>query len=601
MADATRSDLLTRKRREAVETFLASMVKSSRTIILYAHGHTLIPQMVERVRGLLLAAVGEEPNIQLDVKAKQVLFEEEPLTENSDVVSFAVSLHTLGIGNVILTSRVSTDGLEQLMRLLTWKPDEKRSLSDLQKAVQDVRIDGLQLISIMSFVVTGEQEESVARPGQLSEEELQALERADTLPDFLHILLRRNELLTSREAEQLSAVFDQALAGELAVEDFEAQMPWALYDPRVRARWDAFRAELSGRTKWTRSLLVSALALTDKAERAALAEHHTHDASASAEHALTAVHALLDKPVGERQPRFALQAYKRLLTDMARGGRLGPLLAEYRLWKERGADPQWGSYLSALQPDVEHMLATPAVASAAVGRLAENLERANVLSELRDFLQSCGPGVMPLLVDEMRRVSDKAAQKGLGSMLAQLARHLGAGALAEALKDEDYFVVLQALAVIDEVGGPNLPDRAAPLIVHGHAKVRAAAIRVLGKAGGPKSAVALAAAISSGAHPEEARLAAQTLSLIVNAGADRLLLDAYQANDSYETRVAVAISLGRCPTPEVEAFLLSITKQTFVEWLKGLLGRFTGKPKDLREAALHSLAEVRKDLHGKKG
>lgn len=594
-------DPAARKRREAVETFLASMVKGSRTIILYAHGHALIPQVVERVRGLLLAAVGEEPNIQLDVKAKQVLLEEEPLAELPELVSFAMSLHTLGIGNIILTSRVSTDGLEQLMRLLTWKADEKRTLTDLQKAAQEVRIDGLQLISLMSFVVTGEQEESVQRPGQLSEEELQALERTSTLPDFLHILLRRNELLTSREAEQLSALFDQALSGDVAAEDFEEQMPWTLYDPRVRARWDAFRGALAGRVKWTRDLLVSSAALAAKADLAAMADHHAHDALASAEHALAAAHALLDRPVGERQPRFALQAYRRLLEDMARVGRLGPILVEYRLWKERAADPHWGAYLAALRPDIEKILPTAPVAEAFVRRLAETGADAGAADELRAFAESLGPALMPLLVDEMRRVTDKTAQKSLASVLARLSRTFGAGAVAEALKDEDYFVVLQAMGILEEVGGPELTGRVAGLLAHGHAKVRALAIRILGKAGGEQAAAALAAAISSEEHPDEGRLAAQTLSLMMNVGADKLLLAAYRANETYETRVAVAVALSRCPTPEVEAFLVSITSQTFVEWLKGLFGRFTGAPKDLREAALHSLAEVRKELHGKKG
>lgn len=601
MADPVRTDPATRRRREAVETFLASLVKSSRTIILYAHGHALIPQVVERVRSLLMAAVGEEPNIQLDVKAKQILFEEEPLTESPELVSFAIALHTLGIGNAVLTSRVSAEGLEQFMRLLTWKADEKRTLTDLQKAAQEVRIDGLQLISIMSFVVTGEQEESVQRPGQLSEEELRALEATTTLPDFLHILLRRNELLTSREAEQLSALFDQVLAGDLAAEDFEAAMPWALYDPRVRARWDAFRGALASRTKWTRDLLVSALALADKADRTALADHHAHDGAASAEHALKSVHALLDKPVGERQPRFALQAYRRLLEDMARGGRLEPVLGEYRKWKERGGDPHWGAYLAALHSDLERILPTPAVAGALVARLAEKGGEAGVVDELRDFAASLGPAVMPLLVDELRRLADKTAQKTLCSLLAQLSRLLGSGAVAEALKDEDYFVVMQALAILDEVGGPELSDRAAPLLRHSHPKVRALSIRILGKVGGAKSAAALAAAVSSGEHPEEARLAAQTLSLIMNVEADKLLLAAYRANQAYETRVAVAVALSRCPTAEVEAFLVSITRQSFKDWLKGMFGRFTGAPKDLREAALHSLEEVRKELHGKKG
>lgn len=600
MAEATR-DPVQRKRREALETFLAALVKGSRTIILYAHGHALIPQVVERVRQLLLNAVGEEPNLQVDVKAKQLLFEEEPLADLPELVQLAVGLHTLGIGNLVLTARVSAEGLEELMRLLTWKADEKRTLSDLQKAVQEVRIDGLQLISIMSFVVTGEQEESFQRPGQLSEEELQALERCPTLPDFLHVLLRRNELLTSREAEQLSALFDSTLAGDTAAEDFEAQMPWDLYDPRVRARWDAHRGAVAGEPRWTRDLLVTSLSVVDRAERAALSDHHAHDASASAEHALSGVRALLDRPVGERQPKFAVQAYRRLLEDMARAGRLEALLREYRHWKDRASDARWAAYLAALRPEFERFGPTPAVAEALVRRLAEAGGDAGALDELRDFAASLGSELMPRLVDEMRRATDKEAQKRLGALLAQLCRRFGTDAVAAALQDEDYFVVVQALAILDEVGGPGLVARAAPLVSHGHPKVRTAAVRLLGKSGGEAAAKALAGLVASGEHPDEARLAAQTLSLIVDAGADRLLMDAYRANDTYDTRVAVATALSRCPTREVEAFLVAITSQSFLEWLKGLFGRFTGAPKDLREAALHALADVRKELHGQKG
>ncbi|MBI3298091.1 MAG: HEAT repeat domain-containing protein [Elusimicrobia bacterium] len=160
---------------------------------------------------------------------------------------------------------------------------------------------------------------------------------------------------------------------------------------------------------------------------------------------------------------------------------------------------------------------------------------------------------------------------------------------------------MQALAILDEVGGPELVARAAPLLRHGHAKVRTAAIRVLGKAGGEEAAKALAAAIASGDHGDEAKLAATSLSLITGVEADKKLLAAYRANDSYETRVAIVTALSRCGTHEVEAFLVAVTKQTFMEWLKGLFGWLTGAPKDLREAALHALEDVRKELRGAKG
>ncbi|MBI2361808.1 MAG: HEAT repeat domain-containing protein [Elusimicrobia bacterium] len=597
----TTSDPAARKRREAIETLIAALVKSSRTIILYKPGHTLIGQVVERVLGMLRGAVGDEPNIQLDIKAKQVLVDEEPLTELPELVSFAVSLHTLGIGQVLLTARLGPEGLEQFMRILTWKADEKRTLSDLQKAVAETRIDGLQIISIMSFIVTGEEEEVVQKIGQLSEEELLALEAARTLPDFLHLLLRQNERLTSREADQLTALFDGALEGLSAVEDLEAQVPWSLYDARVRARWDGLRADLAGRTLWTRAPLVSELSLLDRGDRAFLAGHASHDAGASARHALSSVHALLDSPVGERQPRFALQAYVRLLDDMSRAGNVEGLLGEFGLWRSKSSDPRWGAHLAALRPQVEGVVPRAAVAEGMVRRLSERGAEAGVTEELRDFALSLGPAVMPLLVDELRRTTDKSAQKALSALLAALSHTLGAGAVAEALGDEDYFVVLQALAILDEIGYPQLSEKAAPLLRHPHPKTRSAVVRALGRSGTLPSAIALGAFIGEGEFPEEARLGAMALSQMQGVEAGKLLVAAYGANEDYETRVAIATSLSRQAGPEVESFLESITRQTFRQWLKGLFGRLTGAPRDLREAALRSLAEVRKELHGAKG
>lgn len=601
MTGLASGDPAARKRREAIETFVAALVKSSRTIILYKPGHTLIAQVVERVLGLLRNAVGDEPNIQLDIKAKQVLVEGEALAELPELVSFAVSLHTLGIGQLLLTARVGPEGLEQFMRILTWKADEKRTLTDLQKAVAETRIDGLQVISIMSFIVTGEEEEVVQKIGQLSEEELLALEAARSLPDFLHLLLRQNERLTSREADQLTALYDGALGGLTPVEDLEAQVPWGLYDARVRARWDALRADLAGRTRWTRDALVSQLSILDLSDRAFLAGHASHDAAASARHALSAVHSLLDKPVGERQPRFALQAYVRLLDDMSRAGSVEGLLAEFGLWRRKSSDQRWAAYLAALRPQVEDIVPRPAVAEGMVRRLSERGTEAGVTEELRDFALSLGPAVMPLLVDELRRTTDKDAQKALAALLAALSHTLGAGAVAEALGDEDYFVVLQALAILDEISYPQLSEKAAPLLRHPHPKTRAAVVRSLGRSGTIQAALALGAFIGEGQFPEEARLAAMSLSLMQGVEAGKLLVAAYGANEDYATRVAIATTLSRQASPEVEVFLESITRQTFRQWLKGLFGRLTGAPRDLREAALRALAEVRKELHGAKG
>ena len=98
---------------------------------------------------------------------------------------FGSTLHTLGIGQILFTNRVAKEGIYEFLKILTIKPDEQNSLTSIQQAIQKTRIDGMQLSFVLSFVATGETEESSQSPGQLTEEQITAFINAETMPDFL--------------------------------------------------------------------------------------------------------------------------------------------------------------------------------------------------------------------------------------------------------------------------------------------------------------------------------------------------------------------------------------------------------------------------------
>ncbi|MFH1726415.1 MAG: HEAT repeat domain-containing protein [Elusimicrobiota bacterium] len=584
-----------KRRQDAVGVFVGSLVKGSRTISLYHAGHSVIPQVVGRVNQLLRAAIGEEPNLMLEVKAKSVLFEEGPLNETPEVVSLAASLHTLGIGQVLFTNRLTDEGMTQFMGILVWKPDEKRTLTDLQKAIQELRIDGMQLVSIMSFVVTGEQDEAQQEPGKLSEEQITAFTSAKTLPDFLHLLAKQNEPLTSKDAESISTLLDQVLYHDISLEQFLGSMPWSFYDPRIRACWDRFQRDLGGRKKWDRHALASQLTTFDANDLAALQERQSHEAKAAFRYALSEVHAILAKPAGDKQPKFALYAYARLLADLGRTGNLPPLLKEYEMWHRLASDPKWGSYLAILKTYVQDKVPTPALAQSMAAHLGAVEPGSEALQELHDFVLTVGRKIVPLLLDEIRRAADKQLRKKLSSLLAAVSRPFGPKALIDALGDEDYFLVVEVIGILDEMHYGEIVKHVAPLLRHQHPKVRGAAVRAAGRAGGPDAVEALASFIASGRYPEEAKLAVTALSLIGEPDVDARLIDSYHQNQEHQIRLAVVTALGRLPSALTRDFLEGVARRTWREWLNVWREWIPGAKKSLRLAALASLNQIEEE------
>lgn len=575
------------QKRAAVEFFVGGLMKAAKSVSLYKPGHVMIGQTVERSLQQLKAAVGQEPNIVLEIKAKSVLFDETDLTETPEIVTFASGMHTLGVGQILFTPQITPEGMLQFMKLLIAKPTEEKSLTDLQKDIQTLRIDGMQMVFIQSFVVTGEQEEE-QMPGQLTEEQILALVGAKTLPDFLTMLLAQNEPLIGKEPEAITVLLDQVLNRDVSLEKFQEDMPWSYYDERIRERWNVFFQDLRSRKKWLRHRMESGLGVFSEQDLAALKSRHTHEAADAFRFSLDAVHSVMEKPAGERQPKYALFAYGRLLEDLGRGGDLDRLLKECDLWRALATDKKWAAYLVQLQSDVQDRIPSAGLAAALAAKVGGLQEIGDEFQRLQGFSMTLGKRMLPLLLEELRQMGDKDARQRLCRLLAALGRQFGGGPLIRALGDQDYFQVVLVIGVLAEMGLPDLVDHLAPLLAHKHAKVRQTAVRTLGRVGGAKAAEALFGMIRSGEHPEEAAQAVTSVSLMTEPDLDKRLIEAYPGLKDYEMKVAVAAALGRLPSQKTREFLETQAKQSWYEWLSGL-------NKKLRMTAKASLEQARKE------
>ena len=595
MSEITSDSLATKKQRAAVESFLGALVKGSKTVTLYKEGHAIIGQVSSRVNQLLKNAIGEEQNLMFELKAKTVLLDEMALEETDETIRFATSLHALGIGQVILTTRLEDIEMYEFMRLLVWKPTEEMTLTDMQKELQTKKVDGLQLISILSFVVTGEQEEDTRNPGELNEEQLTAILAAQTIPDFLHIILKQAEVVNNRTAEEIVFSIDQVLHRDTSIEAFQDEMNWDVYDGRIRVRWYELRGDIQGLKKWTQATLVSALTTFTNEEFESLKNHHTHDANASFSYALQYVHFVLDNPVGEQQPRFALYAYARLLEDLGRIGDLRSLLKEFDLWRKMAQDPKWGAYLATLRDEVQKKVPSPALAGSVAKKAGEFDPDGDEIKSLHDFVLTVGKDLVPGLLEEFRNTTQKEERQRLTKFLADLYKRFGGKPLINALKDSDYFFVIGIVGILAELGLADLAKHIGHLLNHKHEKVRATVIGQFRRTGGATAARALTDFISNGKHNEQAQIAATTLSLIPIEGVDDLLFEAYNANEDYDIRLAIVTALGRHPGPDTADFLRTVAHQTLKERFFDFIAKIRGAKMSLRVAARKSLKQIEGD------
>lgn len=576
------------RKKAAVAVFIASLATGAKTGGLYKAGHGTILQIAERLIGLLKKTLGQETTLTLDIKAKTAVLDGSELEPSAEITAFCSALHTLGIGQLLLTDRLTSEGMVDFFKVLTAKPDEKTSLADLQKGAQALRIDGLQMIFILNFVVTGEEEVKEQKPGRLSEEQILSYLQAKTLPDFLSLLLHQNEDLLGKEAEAVTDLLEGVLYREIAGEDFETRFDWGAYDPRIKARWTSFRRPAERRD---RGSLVTWASVHDKEELAQLHSHPSLERAEAVGTSLEHVLLIMSRPGEDRQLKYALYAYVRLLTELGRDGRVERLLEEHERWERMAEDPKTAELFGALLKPLQEGIPTPAFAQRfadAFAKLAADAER---VEKCVRFISFFGSAVVPLLLEELRAMQDKDQRALFSRFLASVGKSVGRDPFIGALRDDDWLLVVAVVWILAEMGAQENNRYFIPLLKHGHRRVREAAMKALVRSATPAAIAALAGYVATREDAEEASKAVIALSLMSASGVDVQLIGAFPKARLYHTQVGIATALGRFPGPEAERFLKATAKRSLIELI-------TGRNKDLRLAARHSLERLKPEGKG---
>jgi hypothetical protein len=578
------------RRKTAVGAFVSALLTGARTAMLYKPGHQSIMAVAERVRELLSRTLAGETTLTLGLKAKSVTLDDLELDETAETVGFASSLHTLGIGQVLFTDRLSAEGMRDFFGVLTAKPEDGKTLSDLQKEVQLVRIDGLQMVFILSFVVTGEDDKAEQDPGQFTDQQLQALIGARTLGDFTALWLAQTTPLRGKQAEAVAELLDGLLYREISLEKFAEALPWTIYDPRLQQRWEQLREPAQWGPKgaaphkrWSAGAASSWASTRTDYDFVALRSHETLEKPEAMRRCLEQAQALLDHAPTPSHRKYAALAYARLIGEFGRDGGFAVLLAERPRWPaacDNRADPDW-----ILREQLKEELTVARVAEGWAD-LASRDE--SVRESLVAFAEYLGEPLMPLLVERLREAADKDARLRLCSALAAACRRLGDAAVVAAVGDPDWFLASHAVAILHELGDPNRAKEVAPVLKHSHRKAREAAMRFLAKVGGEAAVSALAAFSVAGAYPEEIDKAVIVLSLVPHPAVRAKLIDGYHRTTSYQSRVAIARALSRFPGPDTVNTLKEAARRTWYEIL-------SGAKNELHEAAKHSLEALKKE------
>jgi len=576
-----------KKRLAVIENFVEAFIKGAKTMALYEKGHEMIMQIVGRVNNLLKSALGHEPNLTVNVKSKNILYEGNPLEETEEMIGFASSLHVLGIGQIMFGDKLADEGMLKFMKMVTERPDLKRTLVDMQQGVHTTRIDGLQLVSIVSAIETVEEVEEQT-PGQLTPEQVEVFSVAKTLPDFLFMLFYQNEPLTGKKADNLTILFDEVMDHSIPLSEFQSNMPWDLYDPKILQAWSRLVKEIEGRKKWTRDLLLSDLSVQTEEDHAFREAQKSLEAETAFKFSLAEVHLILEKPAGDKQPKYAMFAYMRLLEDLGRRGDLAGMLKEVDTWRTMANDKKWAAYLAALRKDVQERVPTRAMAASLV-RAVETPPEAPMLQEYLDFILTVGHTFIPMLLEETREIKEREHRQTLSSILVSVCRRLGPEDLFDALEDEDYFQLLLVVGILTELNMPGSGEKVVPLLKNKNAKVRRAVLQSLRKFGGAASVDGMADFIVTHEDEDEAKLAVTSLSLVNHDSVGKKLVEIYLRKEAYNIRVALVTALGRFGSQDTLNFLESLDHWGWLEFL-------TGKNKGLRDAVRSSIEQVKKDL-----
>lgn len=578
------------QKKAALENFIGSLVPSARMMSLYKPGHPAITPITERVKNVLMKTLGQETTLVVDIKGKTVSFDDLPLAETKEINLFAGALHTLGVGQVLFTNRLTGEGTYEFLKVLLLKADEKKSLTAIQLELQKLKIPGLQMSFVVSVVDTADISFADQKPGQLTEEQVLAFTRAETLQDFLLLLLRQNEPLAGKAAESVTASLDDALNREISLEQFQAGMPWADYDPRIRACWDRFTQKLAWaakdrkkkpRQKWDRHTVIAQVGLFLSADLEALKQRTTQGKPEAVRLALETIHAVLRNPAAQVQARLALMAYCRLLAELGTDGDIQTLFSEFKKWRE----PKPLS--EVIMKIMEEKVISPVLARNIIAHMGAQEEKTAGFADIEDFMAALGVKGVPFFIEELRDLAEVNSRRKLCLLLTSVCKRLkSVQPLVPALSDPDWFVVRNVVMILGDLNFPETAQLVAPALQHEHPKVREAAVRSLGKTGGAAAVSYLASFIMKWDNREETFMAITALSFLTGDGVGEKLIEIYGKVDHYETRVTVLTALSRVATPASLKFLGTLSRKTFLEMI-------TGANKELRKAAKDSFEKVK--------
>ncbi|OGS53037.1 MAG: hypothetical protein A3J79_00180 [Elusimicrobia bacterium RIFOXYB2_FULL_62_6] len=474
--------------------------------------------------------------------------------------------------------------------MLMLKPDENRSLSVIQKDLQKLKIPGLQMAFVTSLLDTGDTDVAEQPPGQLSEEQVLAFTRAETPQDFLLLLFRQNEPLIGKAAESVTIALDDVLNRETSLEQFQASMLWASYDPRIRACWDSFmerqKWEVKDRKKgplkhWDGKTVVSQAGLFRDADLETLKVRATTEKPEALRLALETIHAVLQRSAGQVLGKLALLAYGRVLAELGEDGDIKSLFSEFKFWQE--PKPLSETVLKIMQEKV----ISPVLATNIIAYLNAQEENTPGFKDIENFMAALGPKSIPFYLEELKMLADVRNRRKLCLILTSVCKRLlNVQPLIPALSDPDWFLVRNVVMILGDVNYPGTVRMIAPSLNHDHQRVREETIRSLGKLGNEQAAAELAAFVAACGKPEETFQAIPALSFLPLPGIDEKLIQAHNGIEDYDTRIAIITALSRVVTPVSLEFLKALAKKSFMELI-------TGRNKVLRNTARESFEKVK--------
>ena len=549
---------------------------SARAIALYKPDHPAVMPVCERAIEALDESLDGELRLRLELRPRSAFYAGKELPPSSETEAFACALHSLGVGSVTFTKRLTCEGLLAFFPFLAVRPDEAAALGGLRQAAQLLRIDGLELEFVEAFIDGSGQPEEPP-PGRLSAAQVEGFCLARNLPDLLTLLLRQNEGLTSPEAQDITDLLCGVLKHELALEEFAQAMPWDRYDPRIRRLFEDLAAGSERGSGWRRDALISWAAALRRSDAEARKRRREHAHEEALLWSWDLARGFVDHPANESQARCARRAYARLFCAMAEQGRVIDLFQEH-------------GRLNALDPALSQRAREALLKPAAIVKIAKFVqmlrEGSSDFSNALEMLLFLGRDVLPPLLEEMAASPEGTVRVQLLRLLAILAGLMGDQAFLTALEHQDWTLAVAAAEVLAHQGNALAAPRVARLLRHGRVEVRESAVRALlklkAKAAGPDLAAFLAQA-----EPPEAARTAQALAGSGFPSADDTLISAFRGAADSSVQRAIVEALGRLPTPTSRAFLEEQARQNLFEFV-------TGRNKELRQAVQEALESLRR-------